>query len=156
MAPERFDGQGDHRSDVYALGCLLHEMLTGRKPFTAEGIWAWGTAHHHAPPPRPSAVDPALPPGLDDVVARALAKDPDARFRSAGELAAATAGAATRVAARWAPAQGPRRSSRRPPRPGSHRHGSPAASGPRPAPRRCCSRPRPRPAGPGHAGGRCR
>lgn len=75
--------------DIYALGCMLHELLTGRLPFPAENNLAMMFAHLQTPPPRPSTAVPNLPPGLDDVVARALAKDPQRRYSSAGELAAA-------------------------------------------------------------------
>jgi serine/threonine kinase PknH len=88
MAPERFSGGGDHRVDVYAAGCLLHEMLTGEQPFPGD-LPAQIYAHLHRPPPRPSAAATPVPAGLDAVVARAMAKDPAARFASAGELAAA-------------------------------------------------------------------
>lgn len=95
MAPERFgDGHGDHRVDVYALGCLLFEMLTARKPFPVEGLPAIINAHLNTSPPRPSDHVDGLPDGLDDVVSRAMAKDPDDRYVSAGALAAAAAAAA--------------------------------------------------------------
>jgi eukaryotic-like serine/threonine-protein kinase len=89
MAPERFAGREDHRSDVYALGCVLHQVLTGYTPFPATNPLALLGAHHHEVPPPPSAVRPGLPPQLDQVVGRALAKDPAYRFGSAGELARA-------------------------------------------------------------------
>jgi hypothetical protein len=90
MAPERYTaGRDDHRVDVYALGCVLHEVLTGRKPFDGDDAARQMYAHVHLPPPRPSLVRPGLPVALDAVVATALAKDPDQRYRSAGELAAA-------------------------------------------------------------------
>jgi hypothetical protein len=90
MAPERFTGgEIDHRVDVYSLGCLLFEALTARKPFTAEGMIPMLHAHLNAPPPRPSELVPGLPVAMDDVVARAMAKDPADRYSSAGELAAA-------------------------------------------------------------------
>ena len=89
LSPERIKGGAvDHRADVYALGCVLHEALTGRTVFTAPDSTSLVDAHLHATPPRPSELVPDLPAGLDDVVARALAKDPDDRYPSAGALAA--------------------------------------------------------------------
>jgi serine/threonine-protein kinase len=71
------------RRDIYALGVLAFEMLVGRRPFRAK---AWqGLLHEHAyePPPRASDLRPDLPPQLDDLFARALAKDPAARIPTA-------------------------------------------------------------------------
>jgi serine/threonine-protein kinase len=90
MAPERLlQEHCDHRVDVYSLGCVLHEALTGAKPFPVQGSAAKMYAHVHTPPPRPSAAVPELPAGLDAVVATALAKDPDARYATVSELSAA-------------------------------------------------------------------
>jgi len=87
MAPEvLLHGQPDHRVDIYALGCVLYESLTGRRPFPTIGLAAKMYAHVHTPPPVPSQHQPGLPPALDQVVARAMAKDPGDRFRSTTEL----------------------------------------------------------------------
>jgi serine/threonine-protein kinase len=98
MAPERFDGLGDHTVDVYALACMLHEMLTGQPPFPVQDFLAIMNAHATTPPPRPSRMVPGVPPALDEVVARGLAKDPARRYRSAAEFAAAAKAALTRAA----------------------------------------------------------
>ncbi len=95
MAPEQVSGDPvDGRGDVYALGCLLYELLTGAVPFPRSQEVAKMFAHLSAPPPRPSAAVAGLPAELDAVVARAMAKDPADRFPSAGELARAAVVAA--------------------------------------------------------------
>ncbi|MFD8099491.1 serine/threonine-protein kinase [Nocardia fluminea] len=87
-APEQLDGQPlDVRTDVYALGGTLYELLTGFVPFQRESPAALISAHLIEPPPQPSAGNPALPPALDGVIARAMAKNPDDRYASCGELA---------------------------------------------------------------------
>lgn len=89
MAPEHLRGEGtDARSDVYALGCVLHAALTGTPPFRRDTVPATITAHLQERPPRPSETS-GVPAAMDDVVARALAKDPADRFASAGDLARA-------------------------------------------------------------------
>jgi eukaryotic-like serine/threonine-protein kinase len=92
LSPEQVQGRGvDHRSDLYSLGCVLYEALTGRPPFT--GSSAVSVAHQHvssAPMP-PSRLAP-VPPAMEAVLMRALAKDPGARHRSAAEMRAALAG----------------------------------------------------------------
>jgi DNA-binding beta-propeller fold protein YncE len=102
VAPEQIRAERvDARADVYALGCVLHFALTGRAPFDRGGEEARLWAHLVEPPPRPSEAVPGLPGALDDVVARALAKEPADRFPSAGDLGrAAVAAAAGRVEAR--------------------------------------------------------
>jgi serine/threonine protein kinase, bacterial len=90
MAPERFaDEEVDHRADIYALACVLHECLTGASPYQASQPSALIAAHLTAPIPRPSQQQPDLPAGFDEVIARGMAKSPDDRYSSAGQLAAA-------------------------------------------------------------------
>lgn len=93
MAPERFRGTTDHRADVYSLACVLQECLTGTRPFPGESLEEQLNAHLTIPPPQPSASVPGLPPGLDAVVARGMAKDLERRYQSVMELAEAARGA---------------------------------------------------------------
>ncbi|XVS61852.1 serine/threonine-protein kinase [Actinosynnema sp. CA-299493] len=105
MAPERFgDGPTDYRVDVYSLACLLHECLTGSKPFPGTTAASLIGAHLNQPPPSLDAVRPGLPPALDAVIARGMAKNPADRFAGAGELAAAARAA---LAGRALPAPPP-------------------------------------------------
>ena len=75
MAPERFTASGDHRVDIYALGCVLYELLTGQTPFSGDFVQLM-YAHVNTVPPPPSAVKPSLPRALDAVITTALAKAP--------------------------------------------------------------------------------
>ena len=110
MAPECFTGDGDARSDIYSLGCILHHALTGQPPFTGPHSFAYAHLHQTATPPAPSALNPAVPPALDAVVARALAKQPAQRFPAAVELAVAARAALTGPpAAAWDGHPGPGR-----------------------------------------------
>ena len=96
VAPEQIRGATvDARADVYALGGVLHYALTARVPFEAQGEGAKLWAQLSAPPPVPSQVRPGLRPELDAVVARAMAKAPEERYPSAGDLARAALAAAT-------------------------------------------------------------
>src|SRR3954454_6407211 len=94
MSPEHLRGQRtDARSDAYALGCLLYTVLVGTPPFHRPTAAATITAHLESPPPRVG--DRAgIPDEFDDVLARALAKDPEQRYQSAGDLGRAAVNAA--------------------------------------------------------------
>jgi basic membrane lipoprotein Med (substrate-binding protein (PBP1-ABC) superfamily) len=102
-APEQFKGETpDARTDVYSLGCVLFECLTGRPPFRSENDAGLMFAHLQQPPPSVTSERPDLPHEIDRVVGRAMAKSPDDRPRSAGELAA---GAARALGAELPPRQ---------------------------------------------------
>jgi len=92
MAPEQAQGRAvDRRADVYALGVVLYELLTGRPPFQAADPIAVVIKHITEPPPPPQQFAPDLPPALCDLLLRMLAKTPLERPQSAGEVAAALA-----------------------------------------------------------------
>jgi serine/threonine protein kinase len=87
LAPERFEGRADERSDVYALGLTLYELLTLRPAFVADNRAKLVEQVLAASPPRPRSVNPSVPRDLETVVLKATARDPAARYASAGELA---------------------------------------------------------------------
>ncbi|MCP2275485.1 serine/threonine-protein kinase [Nocardia amikacinitolerans] len=90
MAPERFTSRVvTPAADIYALGCVLYECLTGARPFPADTDGEVMRAHLVESPPRPSRLRDEIPRAMDAVIARALAKEPAARYGSAGEFAAA-------------------------------------------------------------------
>ena len=93
-APEQFEARAlDGRADVYSLGCVLYECLTGEVPFPKENQAALVYAHLSSPPPKVTDRQPNLPSAIDPVVARAMAKRAQDRYPSAGDLAHAAADA---------------------------------------------------------------
>jgi len=101
MAPEQIRGDAsDGRADLYSLGCVLYQCLTGRRPFEHDSEVAVMFAHVNEERPRPSAIDPGLAK-FDDLIARALALEPADRFQTGAELgdALARSGAAPATAA---------------------------------------------------------
>jgi hypothetical protein len=90
MSPEQAQGSKtiDARTDIYSLGVMLFEMLTGSLPFHADTPISLALAHISDPVPNILATNPGLPPAIETIIRRALAKDPAARYASAGALAA--------------------------------------------------------------------
>ncbi|NKQ53344.1 Stk1 family PASTA domain-containing Ser/Thr kinase [Amycolatopsis sp. K13G38] len=87
LSPEQARGEGvDARSDVYAAGCVLYELITGEPPFTGDSPVAVAYQHVREDPKAPSSVNPAVSPELDAIVLKALAKGPANRYQSAAEM----------------------------------------------------------------------
>ncbi len=97
MSPEQCEGarQVDHRTDLYALGCILFQMIAGRVPFESEGVGGLIGMHLYVAPPTLRSVVPDAPAEIEAVVARLLAKPPGERYQSAEELVAALGRAGT-------------------------------------------------------------
>ncbi len=96
MSPEQAQGMAvDHRADLYALGVILYEMLTGRVPFQADTPHAIVYALIHQPPLPPRQLRPDLSPAVEAVLLKALAKRPNERFQTGAEMAAALRRAAS-------------------------------------------------------------
>jgi len=87
MAPEQLRRRPvDERTDVYGVGVMLYELLTGRRPFRGEGVVELGMAILNEPTPTAAQAEPSVPAGLSAIVARAMAREPSERFQSALEM----------------------------------------------------------------------
>ena len=89
MAPEQSNGANDYRSDIYSLGVILFQMLTGRVPFSADSPVAIFLRHIQSPPPSPREFNSDITPAIEEVMLKALAKDPNIRYQEAREFASA-------------------------------------------------------------------
>ena len=89
LSPEQARGETvDARSDIYSTGCLMYELLTGRPPFQGDSPVSVAYQHVREQPVPPSQIDPLVTPGMDAVVLKALAKDPNDRYQTAGAMRA--------------------------------------------------------------------
>ena len=89
LSPEQAQGeQVDARSDLYSTGCLLYELLTGRPPFVGDSPVSVAYQHVREEPRPPSYFDPDLPPAVDAITMKALAKNRDQRYQTAAEMRA--------------------------------------------------------------------
>jgi len=139
LAPEELaTGQVDDRSDLYALGCCLYELVCGRPPFDGPTPFAVASAHVNERPHRPGSIRPDISQDLEQVVARALAKHPNNRFQTPAELRQAL----QRVAAAPHPSPAPPAAAPQPTAP------QPAAAPPAAAPPAAASPGTPEPAPP--------
>ena len=105
MSPEQVKGVTalDGRSDIYSLGVVLYEAITGRLPFNASSEFEIMLAHVNEVPKAPSSINPEIPEELDEIILTALAKDPSERFQTADEFSDALAeGESPRVSSRAA------------------------------------------------------
>ncbi|HET9999949.1 MAG TPA: protein kinase [Ktedonobacteraceae bacterium] len=89
MAPEQSKGESDYRSDIYSLGVILYQMLTGRVPFMAESPVAISLKHIQTTPISPRELNSSIPPSIEEVILKAMAKDPAQRYQQAQEFSRA-------------------------------------------------------------------
>ncbi len=87
MAPEQIQGKrGDARTDIYALGTILYEMLTGTVPFRGDNALSVMNQHLTANPVSPRKLQPSIPPGIEAIVLKSIRRNPDERYQSASAL----------------------------------------------------------------------
>lgn len=89
MSPEQALGdRGDERSDIYSLGAVLYQLVTGQLPFEADTMYGLIMMHINDPPPPASEANPELPKIVEDIICKAMAKEPEYRYNTANEFAA--------------------------------------------------------------------